>query len=330
MEIAAFTLRSMYAMMVRLRLVEERIADLLLAGEIQCPTHLYTGQEAIATGVCANLHGDDYVFTAHRSHGHYLAKGGDLKLMMAELYGKQTGCCQGRGGSMHLVARHVGILGTTPILAAGIPLAVGTGLASSLKGDGRMTVVFFGDGATEEGTFHESLNFASLKKLPVVFVCENNFYSTHLPLHDRQPADNIHDAAVAHAMAGGCYDGNDIYEVYRSAGEAVGRARGGLGPTLLEYKTYRWRGHVGPNYDLDCGIRSKEELERWMERCPVKRLAEKLRSSGLWSESEERDLIKQIETEVEEAIAFARESPLPDEKELSNYVFKSDSRGFRS
>ena len=235
-----------YRMMVRIRRFEERTADLEEANEIHTPCHLYIGQEAIAVGVCGALGNEDYVWGGHRSHGHYLAKGGDLRAMMAELYGKTTGCSRGRGGSMHLVAPEVGILGTVPLVAATIPLAVGAGLAAKLRGDRRVSVSFFGDGATEEGHFQESMNLAALYRLPVIFVCENNLYASHMSLLERRPLDNISKTAEQYGIPGVRLDGSDVVEVYRVSLEAVGRGRAGDGPTLLECRTYRWRGHVGP------------------------------------------------------------------------------------
>ena len=312
--------------LLKMRLVEERLADALLDGEIRCPVHLYTGEEAVATGVCAHLNESDYVFGTHRSHGHYLAKGGDLKAMMAEIYGRVTGCAQGRGGSMHLVDPELKVF-ATPIVGSTIATAVGTALASSLRGDGAVSVAFFGDGGTDEGRFYESLNLAALYKLPVLFVCENNFYSTHLPLEARQPADNIYQRAEMFAMPGVRVDGNDVLEVYRVAGEAVERARNGGGPTLVECRTYRWRGHVGPHYDLDKGLRSPEEFEAWKARCPVKRLEQTLLAEGILTNDDLASVYQRIEGEVEEAIAFAEASPMPEGTDLLRYVHNDEQGG---
>ncbi|HEX2240672.1 MAG TPA: thiamine pyrophosphate-dependent dehydrogenase E1 component subunit alpha [Actinomycetota bacterium] len=313
------TLLGLYRVMQLIRRAEEVIADLLEAGEIKCPTHLYIGQEAVAAGVCAALRADDIVFGTHRSHGHYLAKGGDLDGMMAELLGKETGCARGRGGSMHLVAPEVGILGTSPIVAGSLPLAVGTAWASLLRGDGKVSAVFFGDGAVEEGVYHECLNFASLKKLPVVFVCENNFYSSHLILSERQPVDNIHETAGVHDLPGFRIDGNDVVQVFDTAKEAVDRARAGLGPTLIEARTYRWRGHVGPNWDLDKDIRTEQEVRSWMEKDPIKRARESLLGSGV-SETDLRQIDYEIEDEITRSVEFARSSPYPDATALADFV----------
>ena len=322
-DIAPALLKSMYVTMLRIRRFEERVAELLSEEEIKCPTHLYIGQEAVAVGVCAALQRGDYVFSTHRSHGHYIAKGGDLKQLMAELYCRKTGCSKGRGGSMHVVAPEVGLMGSSSIVGGNLPLAVGAALASSMKGNGRTAATFFGDGATDEGVFHECLNFASLRKLPVIFICENNLYSTHLRLSLRQPADNIYLKAEGYAMPGIRVDGNNVMEVFQVSQEAVGRARNGGGPTLIECRTYRWRAHVGPWHDLDFWFRTKEEVESWIERCPVKRHREFLLDQGVLPESEGEWISRQIDQEIEESLEFARESPFPDKSELMEGVFKT-------
>jgi len=316
-------LREMYATMLRIRLFEERAADLVTAGEIRTPCHLYIGQEAIATGVCTALERSDYVWGGHRSHGHYLAKGGNLQAMMAELFGKSTGCSKGRGGSMHLFAGEVGILGTVPLVAATIPLAVGAGLASKLRDDHRVSVSFFGDGATDEGHFHESLNLAALYRLPVVFVCENNFYSSHMHLLEHRADDNIYRAGEAHGVRGIRLDGNDVVAVYQVALEAVHRGRTGNGPTLLECRTYRWRGHVGPAWDMDVGVKRKDESKEWMPKDPIARARARLLELGL-TEADMRPMELAIREQIEEAIAFARESPYPAQSELVEHVFCSE------
>lgn len=319
-EVTPALLQAMYTTMLRIRLFEERAADLVEAGEIKTPCHLYIGQEAVATGVCAALEKEDYVWGGHRSHGHYLAKGGDLRAMMAELYGKVTGCSKGRGGSMHLVAPEVGILGTVPLVAATIPLAVGAALASKLRGDRRVSVSFFGDGATEEGHFHESVNLAALYRLPVIFVCENNFYASHLHLLQRRAEDNIYKAGELHGIPGVCLDGNDVIAVYRTAVKAVDRARNDDGPTLLECRTYRWRGHVGPAWDMDVGVKRKDELKDWLPKDPLAQLRSFLMELGL--SRKELDCTEQeIREEIEEAVLFARKSPYPGEDELLDHLF---------
>jgi len=316
-------LRKMYITMLRIRIFEEKVGDLVSEKEIICPCHLYIGQEGVATGVCAALGKDDYVFSTHRSHGHYLAKGGDLKQLMAELFCRTTGCSKGKGGSMHVISPEVGFLGSSAIVGGTIPLAVGVALGISLQNKNNVCVAFFGDGATHEGVFYESLNFASLKKLPVIFVCENNLYSTHMPISKCLADTKIYKKAEIFNMPGYQIDGNNIIEVFRTAKRAVEFARQGDGPTLLECLTYRWRGHVGPNLDLDKGLRSKEELDYWMNRCPIKGLEVFLLEQNLLSESEKIKFICQIQEEIEDAIRFAKESPFPDRSELTKDVFKS-------
>lgn len=320
--ISAASLRSLYVVMLKIRKFEERVAELLVAEEIKCPTHLCIGQEAVATGVCASLRRADYVFSTHRSHGHYIAKGGDIKALMAELYGKATGCARGKGGSMHLASPDVGLPGSAAIVAGTIPLAVGAALAFAMQKRDTVSVAFFGEGAVGEGVFYESLNFAALKKLPVVFVCENNLYSTHMPISACLADTNIYKKAEPFNMPGARVDGNNVVEVFTVAKKAIEDARRGQGPTLIECMTYRWRGHVGPDYDLDKGLRNQEELDYWMKRCPVKALEESLLRCNIVSESEKLQIYESIEKEIKEAIVFARESRYPEERELLSDVFK--------
>jgi len=315
-------LLALYKTMLRIRVAEEKIAERLEAKEINCPTHLYTGQEAIATGVCFHLKKKDYVFGTHRSHGHFLAKGGNLQEMMAELYGKQTGCAKGRGGSMHLVDPSIGILGTTPIVASGIGIAVGTALAASIKEDGRVTACFFGDGAVEEGRFHEALNVSALYKLPIVFICENNLYSSHVRLEERQPIDAIVKHAAAYGIPGYRIDGNNVVQVAGYAAKAIQRARKGSGPTLIECRTYRWRGHVGPNYDLEKGIRAVEEWDAWKKKCPVRRIEKHLLQQGTLTAAKLKSIYSKTEKEVDAAIEFARNSNYPAAEEVLDYVLR--------
>jgi len=313
----------MYVTMLRIRKFEERVADLILSGEIKCPCHLYIGQEAVATGICSALRRDDYVFSTHRSHGHYIAKGGNIKALMAELYTRATGCSRGRGGSMHLASPDMGLLGSSAIVAGTIPLAVGAALSFSIQKKNSISVAFFGDGAAGEGVWYESLNFASLKTLPVIFVCENNLYSTHMPISACLANIQIYKKAEMFDMPGIRVDGNNVLEVYQEARKAIEAACTGKGPTLIECMTYRWRGHVGPSDDLDKELRSKEELDYWTKRCPIKMFEEFLFKRGILSESDKIRIYADIEKEIEEAIAFAKESPYPDPGGLLNHTFKS-------
>lgn len=315
------TLRQMYLLMLRIRKFEEKVVELYPAQDMRSPVHLYIGHEAIATGVCLNLRKDDYVSSNHRGHGHCIAKGMDMRLMLAEFYGKKTGYCKGKGGSMHLVDPENGVLGTSAIVGGGLPLAVGAALASVMQGNERVSVAFFGDGAVDEGSFHESLNFASLKKLPVVFVCENNFYATNSHQSARHSNNDIACLAEGYMMPSVCVDGNDVITVFETARNAINRARSGKGPTFMECRTYRWKAHVGPDCDVEKGCRPREELDQWVKRCPVKRFRELLLDENVLSESEMLELARQVDEEIEEAVIFAKNSPLPSPTELYEDVY---------
>jgi TPP-dependent pyruvate/acetoin dehydrogenase alpha subunit len=315
-------LLELYRKMLLIRRFEEKIVEVYPIQDMKTPVHLSIGQEAIAAGVCANLRQDDYMFTTHRSHGHCLAKGVDPKVLYAEFYGRITGCCKGKGGSMHPVAPEYGILGTSAIVGGGIPLAVGTALASKMKPDDNVSVVFFGDGAVDEGTFHEGLNFASLKSLPVVFICENNFYATNSRQSVRHSQLNIAKKAEGYGMPGIQIDGNDILDVYTTARRAVNRARSGAGPTLIECQTYRWKGHVGPEPDYQKGFRPKHELDEWTRKCPIKAYEKFLITNQLWTASLNQTMIHEIDTELETALKFAKESPFPEKEELLKDLYK--------
>jgi len=302
--------------MLRIRMVEEKIAGLYPQQEMRCPVHLCIGQEAVPAGVCANLISNDYAVSNHRSHGHYLAKGGDLKSMLAELYGKVTGCSQGKGGSMHLVDLKAGFLGASPIVGSTIPIGVGAALGSMMKKEKRVTVIFFGEGATEEGVFHESVNFALLKNLPVVFVCENNLYSVYSPLSVRQPKTReVYELAKGHGMESFQADGNDVMKVYELTQKAVSKAREGKGPTFLEFKTYRWREHCGPLYDNDTGYRTEKEFLEWKKRCPIENLKKSFDLPII------QQMEKKFQVEIEAAVKFAKESPFPKEEQLMEHVY---------
>lgn len=266
--------------MILIRVVEEKIADMVVAGHIKCPCHLAIGQEACAVGVAMHLRPSDKVFGAHRSHGHYIALGAPVHGLLAEVLGKDTGVSRGMGGSMHLRAPEFGLLGTVPIVGATIPIATGAGLAAKMDGRGDIAVSFFGDGATEEGVFHESMNLASVMQLPVLFVCENNLFSSHLHIDLRQPMDSVARYAQAHGVRWARVDGNDIGAVSAAATDAITNMRSGGGPHFLELVTYRWRGHVGPRDDEDVGVQRKDNLPAWRERDPIARLAAALIEFG--------------------------------------------------
>lgn len=319
--IDAPTLKELLRIMVLIRRFEEKIIEVYGLQDMKSPVHLCIGEEAIAAGVCAHLRPEDYLFSTHRSHGHCLAKGVDPKVLYAEFYGRVGGCCRGKGGSMHPAWPELGILGTSAIVGGGIALAVGTALASQMRGDGRVSVTFFGDGGADEGTFHEGLNFAALKKLPVIFVCENNFYATNSPLAARQPHPDIYKRAAGYNIPAAALDGNDAVTIYLAAEYAVARARQGGGPTLLECKTYRWQGHVGPDCDHEKGCRPKEDLLAWMEKCPVELLKENLLRTGVIEPGWYDKLVRDTDRELDAALKFAKESPFPQKEELYQHVY---------
>jgi pyruvate dehydrogenase E1 component alpha subunit len=298
-------------------MIEESIADLYSEQEMRCPVHLCAGQEAVAVGVSTNLKLEDYIMSNHRSHGHYLAKGGNLKAMMAEIYGKATGCCKGKGGSMHLIDLDVNYLGSTPIVAGVIPVATGVAFGIQMKGEDRIAIVFLGDAAAEEGVFSESLNYAALKQLPVLYVCENNLYSVYSPLSVRQ-ADERENLAIAKAY--GIYAergyGNDVEEVDKVAKKAIDHIRKTGGPAFIEFETYRFREHCGPNYDNKLGYRTEEEYEEWRQKCPLDNYEKKLIDEGVLNNELIDKYKKEIEREMNEAVSYAKQSPFPSKKEI--------------
>ena len=310
--------RQMLRQLLRIRRIEERIAALYTEQEMRCPTHFSIGQEAVAVGVCAHLDADDIVTSAHRSHAHYLAKGGDLKAMLAELYGKATGCASGKGGSMHLIDREAGFLGAVPIVGSTIPIGVGTAFAAHLRGERQLVVLFFGDGATETGAFHESLNFAAIHKLPVVMVCENNLYSVLSPMAVRHPENRpLTRLAEAHGAAAWQGDGNDADSVYNLAGRAIAHARSGAGPTFLEFQTYRWLEHCGPLDDAP--MRPEAEIAAWKERDPLAICEAALCGRGV--DFDRNTTEAEIAAEIDDAVAFAKSSPFPAREELGRHLY---------
>jgi pyruvate dehydrogenase E1 component alpha subunit len=271
--------------------------------------HLYLGQEAVAVGACAALNDDDYITSTHRGHGHIIAKGGEMKYMMAELYGKVTGYNKGKGGSMHIAWPKLGILGANGIVSGGIPIATGAALSAKRRGSGQVAICFFGDGASNEGTFHESLNIAGAFDLPVVYVCENNLYAVSTRQSKVRKVEDIADRAVGYGMPGLVVDGNDVIAVYEAVQEAVDRARAGEGPTLVECKTYRWRAHFEGEVDT---YRPPEEVEAWLKREPIAPYRKLLIEQGVISEAEAQAIEQAVMQELEEGIEFARTSPLPE------------------
>lgn len=298
----------MYKNMIRIRKFETQAMNLFAQGSIPGFVHLYLGEEAVATGACANLNDDDYITSTHRGHGHIVAKGGDLKYMMAELYGKETGYCKGKGGSMHIADATKGILGANGIVGAGHNIAVGAGLSIKYRETDQVCVCFFGDASTNQGTFHEALNLASVWKLPVVFVCENNLYGISTNQSRHQAIKDISDRAVAYNMPGVTVDGNDVFAVYEAAEEAIKRARNKQGPTLIECKTYRHRGH----FEGDPGAyKPKEEVKEWMAKDPIPRIEKFMLKNEIVNKSELEEINNEINNEINEAIEFANNSPYP-------------------
>jgi len=321
MEVPQDTLLDLYRTMVIIRTFEQRVQDLYARGHIPGLAHLYLGEEAVAAGVCANLGPEDYITSTHRGHGHVIAKGADLKPMMAELYGKITGYCKGKGGSMHIADVNIGILGANGIAGGGLPIATGAGLSAKVLGNGRVTACFFGDGASNNGTFHESLNLASVHKLPVVYVCENNGYGISVSQRQHQAIEDISVRAMAYGMPGKTVDGNDVLAVYQAAKKAVERARAGEGPTLLECKTYRHRGHHEGDPNQGARYRSKEEIEKWLAKDPIDRFERLLIQKKVLSKAGSRKIAQEAARQVEEAIQFAEASPFPAVDEMYQDIF---------
>jgi acetoin:2,6-dichlorophenolindophenol oxidoreductase subunit alpha len=308
--------------MTLIRVVEEAIGTLVEQGFAKAPCHLGIGQEAVAVGVAAHLRATDRIFGGHRSHSHYLAVGGDVYALIAEVLGKADGASRGMGGSMHLYAKQIGFYGSVPIVGATIPIAVGAGLAAKLSGASDVAVAFFGDGAAEEGVFHESMNLAAVQQLPVLFVCENNLYSSHLDISLRQPADCIARYADAHRVPARIVDGNDVVAVKRAAGELVAAARAGKGPGFLEAVTYRHRGHVGPKDDIDVGVRrSMTELTAWKRLDPIARLCAALLSNGLVTAARIEAQTARLRRVAADACVRARAAPYPATSALLDMVY---------
>jgi TPP-dependent pyruvate/acetoin dehydrogenase alpha subunit len=311
-------LTRLYRELYKIRRAEEEVARAYPTDRIKSPVHLSIGQEAVSVGVCEALGPDDVVYGTYRGHALYLARGGDLGAMIAELYGKLTGCTRGKGGSMHLIAPDRGVMGMSAVVGTTIANAVGHAYAVKFRKLGSLVASFFGDGATEEGVFAESLNFAALKKLPLLFVCENNGYAIHTPQAKRQGSLDLCAKAAAFGVPGRSLDGSDVLALVESAREAVHEVRSGGGPRFLEVKTYRWREHVGPNTDHSLGYRAEDEARPWVERDAVTRLAERLDAD------QRRRIEEEVEAEIKEAFAFAEGSPFPPASELTRDVFREE------
>jgi pyruvate dehydrogenase E1 component alpha subunit len=319
MELTNDQLMHMFEQMTRMREFDERAALLMEQARVHGSVHLYCGEEAIGVGVCEALNRDDYITSTHRGHGHLLAKGGDPKRMYAELFAKTSGYNGGKGGSMHIAALDLGMIGANGIVAAGAPIALGVAFASQYQDNGRVTACFFGDGATNEGAFHEAVNMAAILKAPVVFVCENNGYGEWSTTASQTSVEDIADRARAYGIPGVVVDGMDIMAVHEAAIEAIGRARRGEGPTLLECKTYRFYDHVG----RDFGVlqRDPAEIAYWRDRDPIKQLRERLAEMGLLSEAQAQEITTRIGNEMDAAIAWAEQQPDPAPEALYTDVY---------
>jgi len=305
--------------MLKIRLTEETIVDKYSEGKMRCPTHLSIGQEGVAAGVCGALSKDDLVLSTHRSHAHYLAKNGSLKKMIAEIYGKSTGCSSGKGGSMHLIDTSVGFMGSTAIVGNTIPLSVGLGLSIRLKKENNISCVFFGDSSIEEGVFYESINFAVLKKLPVLFICENNLYSVYSPMSVRQPKNRIiHEMVKALGIETYSGNGNDVREVFEMTQHAISQIKNGASPQFIEFSTYRWREHCGPNYDNDIGYRIEKEFELWKAKDPIKYCENNFLKKD---DSIINQYRAEVQKQVDEAFQFAENSPFPNSSEAFTDLF---------
>ncbi|WP_320171177.1 thiamine pyrophosphate-dependent dehydrogenase E1 component subunit alpha [Maridesulfovibrio sp.] len=318
MALSKKTLIKMYETMNRIRMFELKLQELFAASEIPGFVHLYLGEEAVATGACSALTDADMITSTHRGHGHLLAKGGDLKLMMAEIFGRQTGYCKGKGGSMHIADLDLGILGANGIVGGGGPLAAGAALAAKYRKSEDVAMCFFGDGASNQGTTQESLNMASAWKLPLIFINENNGYGISCPQCKSMAVVDIADRAAAYDMPGVVVDGNDVLAVYEAVSEAVKRARKGEGPSLVECKTYRWRGHFEGDA---CTYRCTQELEEWMAKDPIPRFEEKLIEGKTVTKDEAEAIKARIADEIAEAVDFAKNSPMPPSSALMDDVY---------
>ncbi|MBU7043783.1 MAG: thiamine pyrophosphate-dependent dehydrogenase E1 component subunit alpha [Theionarchaea archaeon] len=307
----------MFKKMLEIRKFEEKVYDLFTQNLIPGTMHLYTGEEAVAVGVCAALGPHDFITSTHRGHGHCIAKGASLKKMMAELFGKRTGYCKGKGGSMHITDKSSGMLGANAVVGGAIPIAVGAGLSCKLKYPDRMVACFFGDGASNQGTFHEGINLAAVWNLPVLFVCENNLYAMGTRKSMVMKIENISERARSYGIPGVTVDGNDVLAVYGAARKAAERAKNEEGPTLLECKTYRHRGHS--RFD-PATYRPPEEVNEWMERDPLMVFKKRLLQKGIPEEFFQK-IIDQVNTEIEEAVTYAQESPLPRPEEALDDIW---------
>jgi pyruvate dehydrogenase E1 component alpha subunit len=323
LELDSWELLQMYRNMLRIRRFEERLAEESAQGNIPGLIHLYVGEEAVAVGACSVLRKDDYITSTHRGHGHCIAKGGDLRKMMAELFGKEAGYCRGRGGSMHIAVPGIGIVGCTGIAGGGIPIAAGVGLSIKLRKTDQVCVSFFGDGSSNTGAFHEGMNLAALWQLPVVYVLENNLYAISVPALRSTRLKNISDRAAAYGMPGLIADGMDVLSVYEVILDAVQRARGGEGPTLVECKTYRFRGHHEGDPRRGETYRTKQEMDEWEKRDAILRLGKRTIKERRATQAELDTINQEVMKEIDDAVAFAKQSPSPKPEDATSYLFVS-------
>ena len=321
--ISAEKLVSMYRMMVCIRQFEEKLVAMFAEGTMPGLAHLYIGEEAVAVGACSVLRPDDYIVSTHRGHGHVIAKGGKTDRMMAELFGRATGYCKGKGGSMHIADLDLGILGATGVVASGIPISVGAAVSAQMRDTDQVVLCFFGDGASNEGAFHEALNLASVWMAPVIFICENNQYGISVHQSKHQAILDIADRGASYDMPGVVVDGNDVLAVYRATDEAVEMARAGDGPTLIECKTYRWRGHYEGDPGRGTRYRTAEEMADWEARCPIPRFEDWLLDGGFATEPELETIQREISQEIEAAVEYAVNSPYPDPEDAKTDVYSA-------
>jgi pyruvate dehydrogenase E1 component alpha subunit len=314
-------LLAMYTTMVKIRLFESRVGEEFAKGNCPGFIHLYIGEEAVAAGACAHTKAGDFVTSTHRGHGHCIAKGGDMNLMMAELFAKKTGYCKGKGGSMHIADVDLGILGANGIVGGGPPIACGAAFSSKYHGKDNVALCFFGDGASNQGTVHEGLNMASVWKLPVVFICENNGYGISCSQARHQAVSDVADRANGYDIPGVVVDGNDVMAVYEALGEAIKRARAGQGPSLIECKTYRWRGHFEGDPTV---YRTDEEVQRWIKKDPIPRFEKVLKDMGVADDAKLEAIKKDIAAQVEASVKFAVESPFPSPEEVMDDVYTGE------
>ena len=309
----------LYRTMLTIRRFEERVSQEFLAGKIAGYVHLYIGEEAVATGVCSNLRVTDRIVSHHRGHGHCIAKGADIRRMMAEIFGRKTGYCKGKGGSMHIADFSVGMLGANGIVGAGLPIATGAATAALLEGKDSVVAVFFGDGAVQEGEFHETMNLASVWKLPLVFVCENNLYAAMTPSRSTMAIDEIYKRAAAYSMPGVAVDGNDVVAVRDAAKELIDRARDGGGPAFLECRTYRWHGHFETRMPFES--RPASEVAEWKSRCPVAAMERRLLAAGALTEAQIKEMDAHVLGRIDDAVRFAIDSPFPAPEDALEDVY---------